>query len=120
MWDMSGDPFENDLSKLFLKPSGEADPVRLKVQVLERLEQDDRRRRVVITGAAALGAAIAAVAVGASNFGDATIALIGDVVTNIPVLVLPDVSTVSATPWLAALFALALGGVLANRVIRDV
>lgn len=119
MWDMSGDPFENELSRLFLKPSGEADPVRLKLQVLERLQQEERRRGVVVTAAAGFGAAIAAGAVAASRFGDAAFALAGKASS--------ELTSASATLWpvnivtlMAIPMALGLLAVLGARVLKDV
>jgi hypothetical protein len=120
MWDMSDDPFEADLSRLFLQPSGEADPVRLRIAVLERLQQEDRRRQMVITAAAGLGAAIAASAVAASGYGASTLAVIRRLVADVPTLSLPSLPTLEGTPWLATLLALGLGAILATRAIRDV
>ena len=115
MWDMSSDPFENELSRLFLKPSGEADPVRLKLMVLERLQREDRRRGVVITAAAGVGVAIAAGALAASRFGDVV-----SFEMNRLASAMPQPAAVDTTSLLASVLVLGLGAVLAFRVLRDV
>ena len=111
---MSGDPFENELSRLFLQPSGEADVARLRLQTLERLEREDRRRGAVITAAAGLGAAIAAGAVAASRLEER---LAGLFATH----ALPAPSLDSLPPaWIAVAVGLALLVPLAGRALRDV
>lgn len=118
MWDMSGDPFENELSRLFLKPSGEADASHLKLQVLERLQREDRRRGAMITIAAGLGAAIAASTVAASRAPD----FIGLMAAQLSAA-LPQAGSLglwNPTSLLASLMVLGLGAVLAARLLRDV
>ena len=112
---MSGDPFESGLSNLFLEPSGEADPARLTVRVLERLDQEERQRRVVIIGAAAIGAAITAfvmAASGASKVGALVAAQLSSIVP----------SAVDSTPSVAVmalLVGLTLAGLYTTRAVRD-
>jgi hypothetical protein len=130
MWDMTDDPFEGELSGLFLKPTGEADPALLRLQVLERMEREDRRRRIVITAAAGLGAAIAAAAA-SSGLGAAMAAAaaaskaLENRVLASSEMIDRALATVSAqpaiatAPWLLGVFCLAVGGVLAARAARE-
>lgn len=115
MWDMSVDPFETQLSALFLRPSGEADPARLTASVLERLEQEERRRRVVILSAAGAGAAIMAVVMGASGVGRVA-ALLAQPLSSFEAL------SVGSAPWvgvMTVMTALALAGLGATRAVRE-
>jgi len=114
MWDMTGDPFEADLSKLFRQPTGEADAARLTLGVLERMEHEERRRRVVIVGAAAAGAIIAGGAMVSSGAG----VLIQTLSAQISAIEIP---VVDSRMWLIAAMGLALvsfGGLFSTRAFN--
>jgi len=118
MWDMTDDPFENDLTRLFLKPTGEADASRLKLIVLERLEQEDRRRRLVLGVAAGAGAALLAVAVSASGLGVSAVPTTGEISSALPPF--PVFSDAARILWLTAGAVLAASLFLTGRAVRDV
>lgn len=113
MFDMSGDPFEAELSELFLRPTRETDGARMTLAILERIEREERRRRVVILGAAAVGVTIAGSTV-VFNGARAIVALVEQQVGN---LALPPVGNSTLLLAASGLAAAVYLGMLANRAV---
>ena len=60
---MTETDFEFDLERAFREPASDVDTAALERAILGRVERADRQRRLVLSGAAALGLAIAAAVV---------------------------------------------------------
>lgn len=65
---MTETDFELDLERAFREPAPDADTAALERAILGRLERADRQRWLVLSGATALGLAIAAAVVLGSGF----------------------------------------------------
>jgi hypothetical protein len=65
---MTETDFEFDLERAFREPAPDADTAALERAILGRLERVDRQRLLVLSGATALGLAIAAAVVLGSGF----------------------------------------------------